>query len=273
MTYSDYLTHAFEQFQQAHEKWMRTNRINDWENWVYNSEAGVLTFFTGEEKIYFRYVPVGSYSDKTDSWLWAWQNQYSVHPQKKLTYELRTFGEKHGYDLLSEGYHTDEEEQGWDFIAIAHYRLGGLGGYRIPTDHLRLYALITEALDKEKAEWLLANPQPKTIECGEHGMSRHAFVCGHLSKEHSVGFYESRETHMGMVLEGENDDFEAWCDACEKVRAKEGEWNETSQACLDMKLVCENCYFEYKATGIRTAENSGTVTSSSVWKKLGKLFR
>lgn len=44
----------------------------------------------------------------------------------------------------------------------------------------------------------------------------------------------------------DNDDLQAWCDTCEKVRAEAGEWNEASEAFAEIKLVCEKCYFEMK---------------------------
>jgi len=251
MDYPAYLTHAFEQFTQAHDQWMLTHRVNDWENWNYDSDAGLLIFSTNAKKIYFRYVPVGTYSSKTNTWLWSWNNLHSVHPQKKLTHAVRAFGERHGYPRLSEGHFTDEES-GWDYTAIAYDRLGGIGGYRVRNEHLLSYMLVIEQLDNDKVEHLLENPNKKTIECNRHGMSRHAFVCGHLGHDTKVGFYEAFETHIGMLLEGLDDDFQGWCGDCERVRVKAGGWNDESQACLDMKLVCEDCYFSFKVANSRT---------------------
>jgi hypothetical protein len=57
----------------------------------------------------------------------------------------------------------------------------------------------------------------KYIQCSEHEFRRVAFVCTHLTKTDQVGFNEAFETYEGMEL-GEEDDFQAWCDECEKVR-------------------------------------------------------
>jgi hypothetical protein len=48
----------------------------------------------------------------------------------------------------------------------------------------------------------------------------------------------------------EDDDFHAWCDECETVRQKEGEWNDKSMAFSEIKLVCEKCYFEMKGLNL-----------------------
>lgn len=44
----------------------------------------------------------------------------------------------------------------------------------------------------------------------------------------------------------EDDDFQAWCDECEAVRQQEGEWNDVSMEFCDIRLACEECYFEMK---------------------------
>lgn len=84
------------------------------------------------------------------------------------------------------------------------------------------------------------------VYCDDHKKQRRALVCGHVSSKHKTGFYESRETWKGMPL-GEDEDFEAWCENCEKVRTAEGEWNEKSEECLELAVVCEDCYFKMKA--------------------------
>jgi hypothetical protein len=37
------------------------------------------------------------------------------------------------------------------------------------------------------------------------------------------------------------DDDQAWCDACERVRARAGEWNEPSEAYAEIRLICIDC--------------------------------
>jgi hypothetical protein len=38
------------------------------------------------------------------------------------------------------------------------------------------------------------------------------------------------------------DDDQGWCDACERVRAREGEWNDRSEADADIRLICLDCF-------------------------------
>ena len=59
----------------------------------------------------------------------------------------------------------------------------------------------------------------------------------------NAGFHEAFESNP---LIEPYDDYQAWCDECEKERLKEGEWNDKSMAFADIKLVCDQCYFEIK---------------------------
>jgi hypothetical protein len=83
------------------------------------------------------------------------------------------------------------------------------------------------------------------IECSKHKLNRIAFTCIHILTEKKVGFEELFETQENMNLE-EGDDLWAWCNKCELIRQKEGEWNDNLMAFSNMQIICEKCYFELK---------------------------
>jgi hypothetical protein len=58
----------------------------------------------------------------------------------------------------------------------------------------------------------------------------------------TIGLFDER--YLGS--EYEDDDFQAWCYECEKVRVEHDGWNDESMEFSDIKLVCEKCYFEIK---------------------------
>ena len=41
-------------------------------------------------------------------------------------------------------------------------------------------------------------------------------------------------------------DLSAWCNECEIVRIEKGGWNDESEDFANIKLICEECYFEMK---------------------------
>ncbi len=79
----------------------------------------------------------------------------------------------------------------------------------------------------------------RTVRCPDHGQVTPAFVCKHLFEQllHSaftpIGFFEP-----DVQAEEPN----GWCKDCELVRAREGEWNDASEAFAGVKLICSACF-------------------------------
>lgn len=75
------------------------------------------------------------------------------------------------------------------------------------------------------------------IECAEHGRRDATYVCQHLAFGADAGF------HCGHN-DADPDRLwpDAWCDACEAVRASEDGWNDRSEALAGIQLLCDGCY-------------------------------
>jgi hypothetical protein len=89
----------------------------------------------------------------------------------------------------------------------------------------------------------------QTIHCHRHGDTSAAFVCSHLLRGENQGFVASEE-------DPDNPHPDAWCSACDNIReacgGSDGEWNEQSEALIEVKLVCGDCYQEIKARNIQS---------------------
>jgi hypothetical protein len=81
----------------------------------------------------------------------------------------------------------------------------------------------------------------RKVECNNHGLSVATFVCQHLTKIDKVGFNEAFASDPNNLEE-----FQAWCDECEKIRVIENGWNDKSERFAKIELLCHKCYFEIK---------------------------
>ncbi|WBO85840.1 DUF6882 domain-containing protein [Hymenobacter yonginensis] len=215
--------------------------INGYENWFYNQATGLLTFSTGDDELNFKYVEIGTFSKKSNTWKWSWDNEHTLPSVKDEAIQLKEFGAKYGYEKLTEGYFASSEEEAWEFTAIAAKLIKGIGAYRPTSEQLLIFMVLTEFVDTETAK----NVKDLYVECGKHEYRRRAFVCSHLMARKKVGFEESFDTYENMELHDE-DDYQAWCNECEVVRQQEDGWNEKSMEFADIRVVCEQCYFEMK---------------------------
>ncbi|MGC3945442.1 MAG: hypothetical protein QM762_13165 [Chryseolinea sp.] len=227
-------------------KFSNDYEIESYESWFYNQATGLLTFSTGENELNFRYLDIGSYSEKSNTWKWSWDNEHTLDNVKEGVDVIRKFGSDHGHTKLTIGYFKSSEVEAWEFVAIGARLCNGIGVYRPENnDGLKMFFVVTEHIDNETAEDI----KDKYVKCSEHEYRRRAFVCHHLNKVDKVGFEESFETTEDMDL-GDDDDFMAWCSECEAVRLQEDGWNATSLRFADMRLYCEKCYFEMKEVNL-----------------------
>lgn len=220
-------------------------KIDSYSNWFYDSDSEILRLYNDEtDEVFFKYIPIGTFSLTSKTWMWSWFNKYLSEKNKFETLKIKKFGKINHYTKLYKGTFQSDEYDGWEFLAISFDIFNGIGAYNVKTENIDFYLLLTEKIESN------INPEikllkQKTLECGSHGFQRPAFVCQHLNLENPIGFEEAMETHKGMEL-NENEDLQAWCNECEKVRVKYGEWNEESEKFAKIKLICENCYFEMK---------------------------
>ena len=87
----------------------------------------------------------------------------------------------------------------------------------------------------------------KLIECGNHGQSRPAFLCIHLTTEKNAGWNEPefRQT----VEESEFFDcIQAWCNDCEDIGKLTTGFVENAFA--NVQMVCEECALRLKESNI-----------------------
>ena len=218
--------------------------LNRYEHWSFDDDFGVFHFESDKgQSLYFNYSLVGSFSDKTSTWKWSWDNEHLKQSERKNIERVKTFGEENKILKISTGLIDGDEYTGWEMTAVAAKILNAIGVYRFKQDYLTYFIVFTgELTEGEYAAW-----KEEYVACATHGASRAAFVCQHLNRETYTGFHEAFESNP---LIEPDDDYQAWCNACEEVRLREGEWNDVSEGYAKIKLVCGHCFFEIKARNL-----------------------
>jgi hypothetical protein len=84
-------------------------------------------FFEGQFQI------IGTYSNKSNTWRFAWANRYIPNDLKKSSLKLKDFGEANGLELLSQP-KVKDDKMGLVFTAVCMKLSNGKGYYVIPAD-------------------------------------------------------------------------------------------------------------------------------------------
>lgn len=278
LNYDEFATNCVEELKLLQSNFQNKYDVDWYDKWFYSQSTGLLTFSTGDLELNFKYISIGSFSENSKTWKWSWDNETTLENVKGPVRAIKEFGEKSDFSKLTTGCFVSDESEAWAFVAIAAKLLNGIGVYRPVADkQLKLFLVITEYIDNDTANKI----KDKYIQCGLHEYRRIAFVCQHLNHSTKVGFVEAFETYEGMELP-EEDDFQAWCNECEMVRKREGEWNENSEAFAQIKLVCEDCYFAMKTLNLQPdkstpdqsyGENETNQRSPNFWARIKNLFK
>ena len=238
--FEDYKDKCLEDVSSLQDEFMKLYDIESYEEWFYDHGIGAFHFKSENGKnLYFKYVDVGSFSTKTNTWNWSWDNKTTpVHVSQQLE-KVKAFGQTNNFEELTQGLLDGDEYIGWALTAISAKLLSAIGAYRVPHEHLFIYFIFRNELTQEEYDAL----KDKYIECDRHVSGRIAFICQHLNKDEYTGFHEAFDPD---TINDDDDEYQAWCDECEKVRLKEDGWNDTSMAFAKIKLVCDQCFFEIR---------------------------
>ena len=238
--FEEYSDKCIDEMSSLQDDFMALYDIPSYEEWFYDHKLGAFHFKSDDGRnLYFKYVDVGSFSTNTNTWNWSWGNKSTPEHVKKSMSMVKAFGETNSFNLLTQRLIDGDEYTGWAMTSISAKLLNAIGMYRAPSDHLFIYFIFTNELTQEEYDSL----KDKYISCGTHDIRRVAFICQHLNKDKYTGFHEAFESDPSVE---EDDDYQAWCDECEKERLRGDGWNDNSMAFAKIKAVCDLCYFEIK---------------------------
>lgn len=234
----DKLKHIQNEFKKKHQ-------IDSYSKWFYDAESALLRLYNDEKELFFKYVPIGTYSVNAKTWMWSWFNETTIEINKDETLKIKTFGLLNNYEKLINGCFATDEFDGSEFMAVSFFILGGVGVYKVNSDNVIKYMILSEIIPTEHTAEIQKLKQ-KIIDCAIHGFRRPAFICQHLNLKNKNGFEEAFTTYPKMAL-NDDESFQAWCNECEEIRVQHDGWNEQSEKFSKIKLICEDCYFDIKA--------------------------
>ncbi|PZR24797.1 MAG: hypothetical protein DI535_20865 [Citrobacter freundii] len=141
LTFAELSDKAYDYLREKQQNCQSVFKLGDYKRWYYDQVTGVLTFSDNEaDKLRIDFEDVGSFSLKSNTWLWAWDNP---HVQEKVRSEItmvRDFGQARNFELLTTPQWEAEEPDAWQMTAIAAYLMQAKGAYRAPSSNGQLYS-------------------------------------------------------------------------------------------------------------------------------------
>ncbi len=123
----------------------------NYSEWNYDQTSGYLEFSdSGVVQIRIKYEQVGTLSDSSGTWLWAWDNPNVLEKVKGEIPMVKAYGSKHNYPMLTKPKWSADEFDAANMTCIAAYLLKAKGLYRVPADGISSYMIFKEIEDLRK---------------------------------------------------------------------------------------------------------------------------
>ena len=130
-----YLSECCLELTQKNEQLWQRMSLSSYKRWGWNQDTAQIVFSNdGIPGVIARIAFVGSFSTKSDAWLWAWANFNLVEAVREPTIAVRDYGEQNEFLPLTIPKWPATHEDGWHMAAVAARILGADGAYRTPSD-------------------------------------------------------------------------------------------------------------------------------------------
>ena len=124
-------------------------KINEHERWDWEQETGTIIFsHEGKPQVEAEIHFSGSFSTKSNTWMWAWANDSLDNAIKSSSRKAREIGEELGLLQLVAAHWAATEVDGWEMTAVLAKAMNAIGAYRTPSESGYTYMVIT------KAKWI-----------------------------------------------------------------------------------------------------------------------
>ena len=121
------------------EKW----KLGTYSKFDFDQDEGKLVFYgNGKPRVICEIQVIGSYSTKSGTWLWAWDNPSLNDSLKADSLTVRDFGLKNGVEGLATPTWSGTENDCWDMTAIAAHVVSAEGAYRAPMGDVMVFMLL-----------------------------------------------------------------------------------------------------------------------------------
>jgi len=138
--YGAFLDSCYEELQKKQDILLNEYQMGSFEEFWFDQETKTLQFKTDDEvKLEFAVVLVGSWSSKSNTWMWAWANESVVDEMREESSRIKELAAVTGNEIFEMTSFAADEYNAHEFVAMAVYHLGALGMYSAPSDMLKTF--------------------------------------------------------------------------------------------------------------------------------------
>ena len=126
--------------------------LNDYERMDYEQDSGKMIFTLKDgRKVIMSFQVVGSVSDRSNTWMWSWDNPYLLDNITEDMFKVKDYGEKNGIEKLVNPRWPANDDDGWEMTAIATWILKSKGAFSFLSDEMLVFVVFKDIVWSEVA--------------------------------------------------------------------------------------------------------------------------
>jgi hypothetical protein len=119
--------------------------INDYLQMDFEQETGEMVFtLKGGKKVIMSFHVVGSISDRSNTWMWSWDNPYMLENVTEEMLKVKAFGADNGIEKLTSPKWQGSDDDGWEMTAIAAWVLKSKGAFSFLSDEMMVFVVFED---------------------------------------------------------------------------------------------------------------------------------
>ncbi len=142
---SKYLDDCYAKLEEKQAALVRDFQIDSFDMFDFNMAKGTIEFKQGSiVMLTANFIPVGSFNEKDQSWMWAWANGGVTGELNKKAETIKTLEDKTGNEEFSYETFSANETSSWEIAAMACDHYQGQGIFAAPIEGLLIFMVLND---------------------------------------------------------------------------------------------------------------------------------
>ncbi|MFC1684397.1 DUF6882 domain-containing protein [Pseudomonadota bacterium] len=139
-----YLDNCYAELERKQDALIKQHRLDAYGMFDYDLTTGKIQFKDENDivKVEANFVPAGSFSEESQSWMWAWANPSVEGALKEQAESLKALEQKTGNEMMSHSTISADEATAWEITAMSCDLLDGQGVFAAPVSDLLIFLVL-----------------------------------------------------------------------------------------------------------------------------------
>lgn len=145
--FDDFVDDCYQELEDKQKQLFKIYNLGRHEKYFFNQITGTLQFKNREEiALEFIVVPIGSWSSKSNTWMWSWANKSLTGELKAQSIKFKALADFTGFDIFKNEAFEADEAMAHELTSMAVHHANAMGMYIVPSNELRTFLALIKVM-------------------------------------------------------------------------------------------------------------------------------